>query len=124
MADSAPTVAKDEQFLTLPYCYLGKQREEIVRYTLGVFTHDTAGMRACWVEVAEESSVPVVAGFSFLPEVIALGFDVICDANFDGSLCTAIGICRANWADFRNWYHVFEAGGVAVDGGRRREDNI
>lgn len=124
MGDSGPTVTKDEQLLALPYCYLGKQWKEIVGYTLWVFTHDTAGMRACRVEVAEESRVPVVARFPILLEIITLGFDVVCDATFDGGLGAAVGIRRANWTNFGNGYHVFEAGGIAVDGSGGGEDYI
>ncbi len=124
MGDGAPTVAEDEQLLALAYRHLGKQGEEVVGDALRVFAHDTAGMRTCRVEVAKESGVPVVAGLSLLLEVVALGFDVVCDACFDGRLGPAIGVCRADWADFRDGYHVFEAGGIAVDGGGRGEDNV
>ena len=82
-----------------------------------VFAHDAAGVRACGVEVAEEGGVPVVAGFPCLFEVVALRFDVVCDAGFDGGLGAAVGVRRADRADFRDGDHVFEAGGVAVDGG-------
>ena len=124
MGDGAPTVAKDEQLLALPDRYLGKQWEEIVRYTLGIFAHDTAGMRAGRVEVAQESGVPVVAGLALFLEVVALGFDVVGDAGFDGRLGAAVRVRGANGADFGNGYHVLEAGGVAVDGGRRGEDDV
>ena len=66
----------------------------------------------------------MVSRFSILLEVIALGFDVVCDASFNGSLGAAVGVRRADWADLRNRYHVFEAGGVAIDGGRRGEDDF
>lgn len=124
MGDSGPTITKDEQLLAFPYCYLGKQWEEIVWYTLGVFTHDAARVGACRIEIAKQSGVPVVSGFSLLLEIIALGFDVIGDTSFHGRLGASVGVGRADWAVFRNGYHVFEAGGVAVDGGRRGEDDF
>ena len=124
VGDSAPTVAEDEQFLALSYCYLGKQREKVVRYTLGVFAHDTAGMRASRVEIAEDSGVPVVAGFASFLEIIALGFDVVCDASLDGRLGASVGVRRANGADFGNGYHIFEACSVTIDGSRRGEDDV
>lgn len=124
MRDSGPTITKDEQLLAFPYCYLGKQWEEIVRYTLGVFTHDAARVRACGIEIAKKSSVPVVSRFPLLLEIIALGFDVICDTSLHGGLGASVGVGRTDWAVFRNGYHVFEAGGVAVDGGRRGEDDF
>lgn len=124
MGDSGLTVTKDEQLFTFPYCNLGKQWEKVVWDTLGVFTHNTTGMRACRIEVAEECSVPVVAGFALLFEIVALSFDVVCDARFNGRLCAAVGIRRADWANFRNGYHIFKAGSITVDGGRRGEDDM
>lgn len=124
MGDCGPTVAKDEQFLALPYRYLGEQREEVVGYALRVFAHDAAGMRAGGVEVAEEGGVPVLAGFSCFLEVVALRVDVVGDAGFDGGLCAAVGVCGADGADFGDGDHVFEAGGVAVDGGGGGEDDV
>ena len=81
-------------------------------------------MRASRVEVAEESGVPVGTGFALFLEVVTLGFDVVCDASFNGRLGAAVGVRRANWADFGNGYHVFEAGGIAVDGGRGGKDDV
>ena len=124
MGNSGPTVTEDEQLLALPYRYLGKQREEIVWYTLGVFTHDTARMRACGVEIAQESRVPMVSGLSRLLEISPLGLDVIGDAGLDGSFGAAVGVGGADWADLGNGYHILKAGGVAVDGGRRGKDNV
>lgn len=118
MGDGAPTVAKDEQLFALPDGHLGEQREEVVRDALGVFAHDAAGVRAGRVEVAQEGGVPVVAGFALFLEVAALGFDVVGDAGFDGGFGAAVGVGWADGAGFGNGYHVVEAGGVAVDGGR------
>lgn len=111
-------VAKDEQLFALPDGHLGEQREEVVRDALGVFAHDAAGVRAGRVEVAQEGGVPVVAGFALFLEVAALGFDVVGDAGFDGGFGAAVGVGWADGAGFGNGYHVVEAGGVAVDGGR------
>lgn len=124
MGDSGPTITKDKQLLAFPYCYLGKQWEEIVWYALGIFTHDAARVRACRIKIAKQSGVPVVSGFPLLLEIIALGFDVICDTGLHGSLGASIGIRRADWAVFRNGYHVFKAGRVAIHGGRRGEDDF
>ena len=66
----------------------------------------------------------MVTRFSRLQKTIALGFHVVCDASFDRRFGTAIGVRGADWADFRNWDHVFEAGGIAIDGGRRGKNNV
>ena len=124
MRDSAPTITKDEQLLSLPNCHLGEQWEEIVGYTLRIFAHDTAGMRARRVEISEKSGVPVVAGLAFLLEVIALGFDVVSDTSFYGRLGAAVGVRRANRADFGYGYHVFKACSVAIDCSRGGEDDV
>ena len=66
----------------------------------------------------------MVSGLSLLFEIISLGLDVICDAGFDGRFGPAVGVCGADWADLGNGYHIFEAGGIAVDSGRRGKDDI
>ena len=81
-------------------------------------------MGARGIEIAKQSGVPVVSGFSLLLEIIALGFNVICDTRFDGRLGATVGVRRTNWTVFGNRYHIFEAGSIAVDGSRRGEDNF
>ena len=119
-----PTVAEDEQLVSFADRDLREQREQVVRHALGVFAHDAAGVRAGGVEVAEEGGVPVVAGLIFLFGEDALGVDVVGDEVFDGGFGAAVGICGANGAVFGYGDHVGEAGGVAVDGGGRGEDDV
>jgi len=66
----------------------------------------------------------VVARLSFLLQVVALGLDVVGDECLHRRLGTAVGVCGADGADFWDGNHVLEASGVAVDGGRRRKDNV
>lgn len=122
--DGGPTVAEYEQFLALPDRHLGEQGEQVVRDALRVFAHDAAGVRARGVEIPEEGGVPVLGGFPGLLEVGALGFDVVGDAGFDGGFGAAVGVGGADGAGFGDGDHVFEAGGVAVDGGGGGEDDV
>ena len=64
---------------------------------------------------------------AFLPlflEIIALSFDVIGNDSLVRCFGATIGVGRPNGAVFGDGNHVLEAGGVAVDGSRRREDDI
>ncbi len=89
-----------------------------------VFAHDATGVRAGRVEVAQQRSVPAVAGFAFFFGVAALGVDVVADEVFHSGFGVAIGVCGADGAFFGDGDHVREAGCVAVDGGGGGEDDV
>ena len=66
----------------------------------------------------------MVAALPLLLEIIALSLDVVGDEGFDSGFGAAVGVCRADGADLGDGNHVFEAGGVAVDGSRGGEDYV
>lgn len=84
-------------------------------------------MRAGGVEVAQQGGVPfadflfVLAGLS---RIVALCLDGVGDCGLDGGLCAPVDIGRADGTVFGDWNHVGDARRVAVDGGRRGEDNV
>jgi len=120
------TVTENHQLLALAGGDLREQREQVVWDTLGVFTHDTAGVGTGGVEVAEQSTVPLL-GLSFvtgLDGVVALGVDHVGDGGLDGELGVAVGVCRAERAVLWDGDHVREAGCVTVDGGGTGEDDV
>ena len=119
-----PTVAENEELVSFTDCDLREQWQQVVRHALGVFAHDAAGVRTGGVEVTEKGGVPVVAGFVFLFGEDALGVDVVGDEVFDGGFGATIWVCGADGAVFGDGDHVWEAGGVAVDGSRRGEDDV
>lgn len=81
-------------------------------------------MRAGRVEVAQQCRVPVLSRLALRLEVVALGFDMIGDAGFDGGLCAAIGIGGTDGAFFGDGDHVGETSRVAIDGGGGGEDDV
>ena len=81
-------------------------------------------MRAAGVEVSEECAVPLLEGLSGLLCVVPLRVDEIGNDALDHRLGAAVGVCRAGRALLWDGDHVGEAGGVAVDGSRGREDDI
>lgn len=76
------------------------------------------------VEVAEQSGVPVIAGFALFLQVVPLCFDVIGYARFDGCLGPAIRVGGAQRTSLRDGDHVGESGRIAIHGRRGREDNV
>ena len=86
---------------------------------MGVLAHDSRRVRTSWIEVAEESSIPVRPIFTCLLEVVPLGLDMVGDDGLVGGLGTAIGIGGANWTVFWNGDHVWKACRVTIDGCRR-----
>ena len=76
------------------------------------------------IEVSQEGAVPDITVLALLFESIPLGFDVIGDDVFDCRFGPAIGVGGANGAAFGNGYHVWEASGIAVDGGGGGEDDV
>lgn len=118
------TVAKDEQLLPLSGSDLSEERQQVERDPLGVLAHDSAGVRTARVEVPQQGSVPLLVGLVRLLEVVALGLDVVGDDALDHGFRAAVGVCRANWAVLGDGDHAGNAGGVAVDGRRGREDDV
>lgn len=120
------TVTEDHQLLALAGGDLSEQREQVVRDTLGVLTHDTGGVGTGGVEVTEQGTVPLlglglVAG---LDGVVALSVDHVGDGGLNGELCVAVGVGGAQRALLGDGNHVGEAGGIAVDGGGAGENNV
>lgn len=120
------TITEDQQLLALASGDLCKQGKQVVGDALGVLAHDTAGVGTGGVEVAQQSTVPLlglglIAG---LGGVVALSVDHVGDGGLDGKLGVAVGVGGAQRALLGNGDHVGEAGGIAVDGGRAGEDNV
>ena len=118
------TIAKDEQLLAHAGRHLSEKGEEVEGHALRVLAHDSAGVRAAGVEVPKQSTVPLLVRLPGLLVVAALGLDVVRDDCLDHDLCAAICVCGANRAVLGDGNHVGNAGGIAVDGGGRGEDNV
>lgn len=119
-------VAEDEELLTLAGGDLGKEREQVVWNARGVFTHDAAGVAAGRVEVAQQTSIPLlhprrVALFLCFG---ALRVDVVRDHQLRCKLGVAIWIGRPQGALFGDGNHARHSSCVAVDGRRGRVDDI
>lgn len=120
------TVSENHQLLALAGGDLREEGKKVVGDTLGVLAHDTAGVSTSGVEVAEESTVPLlglglVAG---LGGVVALSVDHVGDGGLNGELGVTVGVGGAQRAVLGDGDHVGEAGGIAVDGGGAGEDNV
>lgn len=120
------TVTEDHQLLALAGSDLREEGKEVVGDALGVLAHDTAGVGTGGVEVAEESTVPLlglglVAG---LGGVVALSVDHVGDGGLNGELGVAVGVGGSQRAVLGDGDHVGEAGGITVDGGGAGEDNV
>ena len=120
------TVSEDHELLALAGGNLREEGKQVVGNTLGVFTHDTAGVSTSRVEVAEESTVPLlglglVAG---LGGVVALSVDHVGDGGLNGELGVAVGVGGTQRAVLGDGDHVREASGVTVNGGGAGEDNV
>ena len=118
------TVAEDKELLALANGHLAEQRQQVVRYALRIFTHDAARMSSYRVEVSQEGAVPAVAAFALFLGSVSLRLDVVGDELLHGHLCPAVRVRRTEGAFLVNGYHVREPSGVAVDRGRRREDDV
>jgi len=124
LRNGRPTIAKHQQLIPLAYCDLRKQRKQVVGYALRVFAHQAAWVRAGRVEVAQQCRVPVVSRLALRLEVVALGFDMVGDAGFNGGFCAAVGVGGTDGAFFGDRDHVGEASRVAIDGGGGGEDDV
>lgn len=120
------TVTKDKQLLALASSDLSQQRQQVVRNTLRVFTHDTTGVSTSGVEVAQQGAVPLVSLslVASLEGVVALSVDHISDGGLNGELGVSVGVGRAKRAMLRDGDHVGETSSVTIDGGRAGEDNV
>lgn len=105
---------------------MGEQGEQVVRDTLGVLAHDTAGVGTSGVEVAQQSAVPLgsLGLVACLGGVVTLGVDNIGNGELNSVLGVAVGVCRAERADLGDGDHVGETGGISVHGSGAREDNV
>ena len=81
-------------------------------------------MRTCRIEITEQSGVPVRSIFAGFCSIVTLCLDVVGDDVFVCGLGASIGVCRADRAMLWNWNHVWKACGVAIDGGRRGENDV
>jgi len=120
------TVSEHEELLPLASRDLSQQRQQVVRDTLGVFAHDTAGVGARRVEVAQQSGVPLLSllGLASLFQVVALCVDEVRDGILNGVLGVSVRVGWAQGALLGDGDHVREAGRIAVDGGRAGEDDV
>lgn len=120
------TVTEDHQLLALAGGDLREEGKQVVRHTLGVLAHDTAGVGTGGVEVTEQSAVPLL-GFGLVASlggVVALGVDHVGDGGLDSELGVTVGVGRTQRAVLGDGDHVGEAGGIAVDGSRAGEDDV
>lgn len=121
---AALTGAEDLQLLHVTRGHLAQQRKEVVRDTLGILAHDTAGVGSARVEVPQKGAVPLLIRLVCLLEVPPLCLHVVGYDLLDHGLCTTICVCGANWAVLGDGNHILEASRIAVDGGRGREDDV
>lgn len=82
-------------------------------------------MRASGVEVTQQRRIPLLATrLSPLLCVVPLSFDVVGDDALDCGFGAAVCVGGANRAVLWDGDHVGEAGGIAIDGSGRGEDNV
>lgn len=91
---------------------------------MGVLAHDAAGMCTAWVEVPQQGTVELLIWLARLLVVPPFRLQILGDDGLDHDLCLAVGVGGADWAVLGDRNHVRNAGGIAVDGGRRGEDNV
>ena len=103
-------VTKDAQLFTLAYSYLGDVGHQVIGDTVGILTYQAALVCADGVEVAEEYDVPLLVGTLEIHQDFfqhALGLSV-------GVGTMALGALLGDGDD----------GGIAIDGGGGREDDV
>ena len=123
-AEQILTIAENEQLLALANGNLGQQGEQVVGDTQRVFAHDSARVSAGWVEVPEESSIPLLHRCTLLLRLRPLSMNVVRNDRFDGGFGAAIDVGWANGTVLWDGNHVGETSGIAIDGCRGREDNV
>jgi hypothetical protein len=124
MSDSFLTIAKHQKLLSLACSDLAKQWEKVEWYAQRILAHDPAGVGACWVEVSQQRSIPLLIWLALLLQVIPLSIDVISDDRFDHAFSVSIWIGGTNWAILGNGYHVGNSSRISVDSRGRGEDNV
>jgi hypothetical protein len=118
------TIAKDGKLLSLSSSNLSQQGQQVEGNALGVLAHDAQGVGAAGVEVSEESAVPLCLA------VLPLGGNVVGDDLLNHDLGSAVGVGGVDGAVLGDGdedalaLFVLVGAGVAVDGGRGREDNV
>ena len=119
-------VAVDHQLFPLACGNLCEKRKEVERYAERIFANDARRMSTSRVEVAKESSIPLLSVriVAFLGCLCPLGVNVVCDHQLTGEFGVAIGVGGSQWAILWDGDHVFEPGGIAVDCSRGGVDNV
>lgn len=112
------TVSENEELFSLASGNLRKQWKQVVRYTLGIFTHDSAGVSTSGVEITQQSAVPFLSllRLSSLGGIVSLRVDEIGDSILDSELGVTVGVCGAQWTLLGDRDHVREARSITVDG--------
>lgn len=118
------TFTKHNELVALASGDVAHKRQQVIRHTLRVLAHKTAGVSTTGVKVAQKGAVPDLNGSALLLGLVALRLDVVGDNILDDGLGTTVGVCGANGAVLRDRDHVGEASGIAVNSGGGREDNV
>lgn len=105
------TCSIDGELFTLANGDLAEQRQKVEGHAERVLAHDTAGVSASRVKVAEECSI-----------VARTSIDLVADNKLNHHLCVSIGVRRAERAVLGDGYHVVK-GSIAVDGRRTGKHN-
>lgn len=118
------TIAKYEELLSLSGSDLAQQWQQVEGYAGWILAHDSAGVGAAWVEVSQQSTVPLLDWLSCLLRIGTLRLDEIRNDQFDRALCASIRVGGANGAVLGDGDHVGHSSGIAVDGRGRREYDV
>lgn len=124
VSDCQLTITKYKQLLTLANCNLSKEGKEVVRDTLWVLSHDTAGVAASRVEVSQKGSVELGAALAGLLCVCALSVNVVGDHGLDAELGVAVRVGGTKRALLRNGDHVGETSSIAINSCGGGEDDV
>jgi len=118
------TIAKYEQLFAIPRCNLAEKGKKVVRNALGILAHEAAGMRAAGVEVPKQRAVPLLIRLAGLLALASPRLDMVRDDLLNHDLGPAVRVGGTDRAVLWDGDHVGDSGGVAVDGSRRRKDNV
>ena len=97
---------------------LAQQWQQVERHARRILAHDSAWVRTAWVEVSQESTIPLLKWLPYLLRIGALGLDEICDHQLDRALCPSVRVGGADRAVLRDGDHVGDSSGIAVDSRR------
>lgn len=98
--------------------------EQVEGYAQGIFAHQSTWVRTSWVEVPQQSSIPLLEWLARLLCVCALRIDMIRDDIFNHALRAAVWVGRTDWAVLGDGNHVGDTGGIAIDGRGGGEDDV